>query len=107
MAKTVVTLTRGDAFGELAIVEKSRRKSSVIATERTGLLILTDDVSEISMLFSCLEIKEKSLKYCSQSNSFLSYKTKNHTELVIKVASFGIGVPRMYVAPILIFQIFV
>nr|KAG5706415.1 hypothetical protein BaRGS_033176 [Batillaria attramentaria] len=50
VAKTVMYYNRGDSFGELAIMNNSRRQSTVISKENMQLLVLSDtDFIEVFM----------------------------------------------------------
>ena len=52
VAKTIMYYNRGDSFGELAIMNGSRRQSTVISKDNIQLLVLTDTVTWLSrMLF--------------------------------------------------------
>ena len=44
VAKTIMYYNRGDSFGELAIMNGSRRQSTVISKDSIQLLVLTDTV---------------------------------------------------------------
>lgn len=44
-AKTVAVLESGESFGELAILENDRRKSSMISRENTHVLVLDKEVN--------------------------------------------------------------
>ncbi|KAK6176728.1 hypothetical protein SNE40_014971 [Patella caerulea] len=63
MAQTILVLTRGDSFGELAIVNRSRRQATVISKEPLELLVLSNnDFIEIFMVGGMADSNEPFLR---------------------------------------------
>ena len=49
--KTVCFMGRGEAFGELAIINRTKRDATVITKETSQFLVLRDEVRDFVLLY--------------------------------------------------------
>jgi CRP/FNR family transcriptional regulator, cyclic AMP receptor protein len=64
-SKTLITLSNGDIFGEMALIENKKRSASAIAAKKTKLLVLNDHLFE-TMLGENPDFARKMIKMLSE-----------------------------------------
>ena len=93
-SKTLITLQKGDIFGEMAIIEKKARSASAIVTKPTKLLVMNESLFE-KMIEKNSDFAKKMIKILSgrlrRANSILQnvIVTKKESQVISGIIQYS------------------